>query len=263
MTRFLDRYDERELLGLFEEVGVAETLRGRGFGDFEVAIAEAGLALPHVRYYATKDGRRHCLLDSCVRRIAVDAERLPDSNIALDRPLDLLLVQWVREEDPTRAFSVSRPPLPLQEHPGLGILRRAFRVAVQMARALGSDGVVNRAKFFHDALLFERSRLFLFLGGAEQGRFEALRRDLASLSLRDATLAVAGSCVRDESGDVIHWDPGYLVFPLSERLTAHFHSAGYAAAVAKGQRGAHFRVDLEALGQVCAQLGPSRPASAQ
>jgi hypothetical protein len=253
MSRFLERWDEHDLLALFEAAGVAATLRGKGFGGFDVTIAEAGLALPHLRYHAIKDGRRHCLLDACARRIAVAADRLPDSGVVLERPLDLLLVHWVREEDPTQAFSASRPPLPLQEHPGLGVLRRAFRVAVLMARDLGADGVVNRPKFFHDALLFQRSRLFLFLSGVEQGRFEALRRDLASLSLRDATLAVAGWCVRDEAGAVVRWDPGYLVFPLSDRLTAHFHAAGYAAAVAESQRRARFTVDLDALARVSAE----------
>jgi hypothetical protein len=179
--------------------------------------------------------------------VAVDVARLPDSDLALDRPLDLLLVHWVREEDPTRPFSPSRPPLPLQEHPGLGVLRRAFRVAVRMASELGVDGVGNRPKFFHDAVLFQRAPLFLFLSGVEQGRFEALRRDLAALSLRDASLAVAGWCVRDETGGGVRWDPGYLVFPLSDRLTAHFHAPGYAAAVAAGRRDARFVVDVRAL----------------
>jgi len=237
MSRLFARYDGADLTRLFEEVGLLEALRAKGFDDFEAAVAETGLALPHIRLSAAKAGRRYCLLDACLRRVSADA---PVGRLAL------LLVQWVREEDPTAAFAAPRPPLPLQQHPGLGVLRRAFRVAVRIATELGDDGVANQPKFFHDAAIFEHSRLFLFLDGGEQGRFEALRRDLAALPLADATLAVAAWCVRDAGGAVLRWQPGYQVFPLSARLTAHFHAAEYAAAVAAG-RSARYQVDAPAL----------------
>jgi hypothetical protein len=103
-----------------------------------------------------------------------------------------------------------------------------------MARELGKDGVACVPKFYHDAALFHRSRLFLFLDGIEQGRFEALTRDLTALPLSDASLAVAGGCVRDREGDALDWRPGLQVLPLSAVLAAYFHSSLYAAHVARG-----------------------------
>lgn len=255
MTLLFDRYDPAALDRLFGEVGVYDALREKGFDDFAVEIADAGLALPHVRLQGCKGGSAHLLLDACLRRIALPAERVLSRSRG--QPLDLLLVHWVREEDPTAAFSAERPALPLQEHPGLGILRSAFRIAVHVAQDLGADGVANRPKFYHDAFIFHRSRLFLFLDGGEQGRFEALVRDLAPLPLRRATLAVAGWCVRDRDGrdGILRWDPGLQVFPLSTRLTAHFHAPDYAAAVEGAREGTRYRVDLAALERVRAELG--------
>ena len=259
MSRLFDRYDEAALVRLFEEVGVLETLRARNFAEFEVTIADAGFALPHVRLHACKEGRRHQLLDACLRRVVV-AEAPPDANgIDVDGPLDLLLVHWVREEDPTAAFTPARPALLLQSHPGLGVLRRSFRIVVRIATDLGTDGVASRPKFFHDAVIFQRSGLFLYLDGGEQGRFEALQRDLDALPLRDASVAVAGWCVRDAAGGLLRWAPGYQVFPISPRLTAHFHSPRYAAAVAAARQAHRFRGDAAALAGICRQLAEPPP----
>lgn len=233
MTRLFDRWSGDDLARLFDREGVFARLRGRGFADFAVAVDDAALA--HVRLSAAKHGRRHQLLDACLRRLAVP---LPGG-----APLELLLVHWVREQDPTAAFRPGRPRLPLQDHPGLGVLRSVFRVAVQVAAELAADGVASQPKFFHDALIFYRSRLFLFLDGAEQGRFEALDRDLAGLPLAEASLAVAAWRVRDRAGAVVRWQPGFQVFPLSDRLTAHFNAPAYAAAVAAARDAARFTVD--------------------
>lgn len=253
MTRLFDRYDDAALARLFAETGVFARLRAKGFTDPAVAILGGGLALPRVLLSARKDGCSHLLLEARLGRIRVPAPAGAAEDVA-DAPLDLLLVYWVREEDPTAEFSGTRPRLPLQHHPGLGLLRQTFRVAVRLADDLGADGVASRPKFFHDAVIFHRSRLFLHLDGSEQGRFEALERDLADWSLRDASIAVAGWCVRDHAGHPVHWEPGYQLFPLSPRLTAHFHSPAYAAAVAAARARWRFHVDPAAFAAVRAQL---------
>jgi hypothetical protein len=255
MSRLFDRYDAAALARICEDVGVFAALRSKGFSAFELGIADAGRVVPHIALHASKEGRRHLLLEAYLRRIALSPAGARASGALVDAPLDLVLVHWVREEDPTAAFAPDRPPLLLQHHPGLGVLRRAFRIVVRIATELGADGVANRPKFFHDATIFYRSRLFLFLDGREQGRFEALHRDLEALPLGEATVAVAGWCVRDQRGRTLRWHPGFQIFPISPRLTAHFHSPGYAAAVAAARQASRFRVDNAGLARARAQLG--------
>jgi hypothetical protein len=256
------RYDGAALGHFLEEAGVLESLRAKGFRDFTVAVEDGRQGLSHIAVRAHKGGGRHLLLDACLRRVAVSPDAVRRAGLALDGPFDLLLVYWVRAEDPTADFAPARPRLPLQNHPGLGVLRRAFRVAVRIGTELGVDGVASQPKFFHDAVIFHRSRLFLFLDGGEQGRFEALERDLDDLPLRDASMAVAGWCVRDADGRVVHWQPGYQVFPVSTRLTAHFHAPAYAGAVAAARAAHCFRVDAAALAAVRAQLFDPAPSEA-
>lgn len=253
MSLLFQRYDEADLLRRFDETGLLQVLRAKGFADFRVALAQSDPVVPHILLRGSKAGSEFELVDACLRRLSVRADCFGASGEEGAAALDLLLVHWVREEDPTSSFSNERPALPLQNHPGLGVLRRAFRVALGIAQDLGLDGIANRPKFFHDAAIFHHSRLFLFLDGQEQGRFEALVRDLETLTLRDASLAVAGWCVRDQAGP-LHWQPGLQVFPLTPRLAQHFHSDAYAAAVDAGRAVSHFVIDQAALAEVRAQL---------
>lgn len=225
MNKILDTYDASAIRGLFEEEGVLPALAARGFHDFDVTVE--GNGLPCARISAHKHGRSWLLLEASITEYVVQPEFFHTRGYALDRPIKLALVYWLREEDPTASFKTNRPPLPLQRHPGLGVLRSAFHVVAHAARDRGLDGVACVPKFFHDAAIFFRSRLFLFLAAEEQGRFEALLRDLGSLPLARASAAVARGGVCDAHGATVFWSPGLQVCPLSPELTAYFHSPQY------------------------------------
>lgn len=235
MDKVLDRYDATALRRLFEEAGVLTALDRKGFDRIGLVIESAGRALPHALLFGYKGGTRFLLLDGCVGEATVQPAFFVGCGHPMDQPIELAVVHWVREEDPTATFAADRPQLPLQEHPGLGVLRLVFRVVTRIAADLGKDGIANVPKFFHDAVIFFHSRLFLFLDAAEQGRFEALARDLAALHLGDASLALANGAVRDADGAVVKWTPGYQVFPLTARLTAYFHSQPYADGVGRAR----------------------------
>ncbi len=243
----LGRYDAAAVRGLLAGAGVLEALAKKGFVDVVVAVESAGRPLPHILLSGRKGGISSLLLDACVGEAVIRPDWFVRRGFDVAWPVDLAVVHWVREQDPTASFAADRPRLPLQQHPGLGVLRRAFRVVVEMAGELGKDGVANVPKFFHDAAIFFRSRLFLFLDADEQGRFESLLRDLRSLSLGDASLALAGGCVRERGADVARWYPGYQVFPISESMRAYFNSPAYAAQVAAAAKRHRFRCDTAAV----------------
>jgi hypothetical protein len=262
MTLVLARYDAAAIRARLAAAGVLDALAARGFAPVEVAIETVAGTVPHVRVYGTKSGARHLLLDAILLETVATPPATAFDEREPARPMRLLVVQWLREEDPTAAFSADRPPLPVQRHPGLGILRRAFTAVVAIARELGEDGVASVPKLFHDAAIFYRSRLFLFLDPREQGRFEALTRDLAGLPLGDASLAIIGGCVRDAGERVVRWEPGLLVLPLSPAFVAYFHGKQYTAGVERAAAGCTFRCDLEALARTHAMLAGREDAIA-
>jgi hypothetical protein len=245
--KILRCYDAPTLRALFTQAGTLALLERKGFRELEVVIDWAGRALPHVLLVGTKGGTRYVLLDAILGETTIEPAFFAHGATAISRPVDLAVVHWLREEDPTATFEAGRPALPLQHHPGLGILRSAFRAVVRIARELGKDGVASTPKFFHDAVIFYRSRLFLFLDGEEQGRFEALLRDTRPLGLGDASLALLSGGVRDHAGRIAAWTPSLQVFPLSSELTGYFNDPVYAARVASALDAHRFTIDHAAL----------------
>lgn len=239
----LGRYDEAALLAMFDEEGVLAAIGRRGFAELALEIDASRLPLTHVRLSGAKDSGRFLLLDACLTEARLEAE----ATTMHPGPVELLVVYWLREQDPTSVFDMPELRLPLQDHPGLGVLRRAFRVALRIARELGKHGIAAMPKYFHDAAIFYRSKLFLFLDAAEQGRFEALLRDLAPLSLCDASLAVSGSAVRDREGALLRWQPGYQVMPLAPALVERFHEPSYQTSCREAFERSSFVVDQAAL----------------
>lgn len=243
----LGRYGQSELLAMFAEAGVIAAVERRGFSQVSFELDDSSGSLVHARLLASKSGHRHQLLDACLTELRLEPQQAAPRGFAAGAPVELVVVYWLREQDPTVEFDALHSRLPLQEHPGLGILRRAFRVAVRIANELGKDGIAALPKFFHDAAIFYRSRLFLFLDPREQGRLEALLRDLGALSLADATLAFLGDAVRDSSGALVRWQPSLQVLPLSAALTGAFHSATYQDASREAFETSHFTWDQAAL----------------
>jgi hypothetical protein len=245
--KLLGRYDAKAVSALFKDAEIYRALATKGFGGFEVDIDTPNRGISHTRLSARKRGERHLLLDACITELRLTPACLGWYGDPIGRALDLVSLYWLREEDPTADFTSERPPLPLQDHPGLGILRLAFPVVVRMARELGKDGVACMPKFFHDAVIFFHSRLFLFLDGTQQGRFEALVRDLRPLPLGTASLLLAADGVRDYDGNVVRWDFAPQVLPLSDPLRAWFNSTQYADAVAAALAKFRFRWEDESL----------------
>lgn len=230
----LAQLDATELDRRFRSAGLLDAIAGRGFRDVDIRIRRPEIGLPHITVHAWRNGTRALLLDACLTEATVRDIRIAVRADASTETVDLLVAYWVREQDPTRPFVATRPPLPLQDHPGLGVLPRAFRVLRTLARDLGKDGVAAVPKFFHDAVIFYRTRLFLFLDGTEQGRFERMLADLGSLPLAHATLALLDGHIRAENGTPVRWMPGFQVHPTSDRLTAYLNSGEYAEAVDRG-----------------------------
>jgi hypothetical protein len=229
MGKLFARYDECALRQRLDDAGVLIALTAKGFHDFDVTIDDANAGLVRVQLFAHKGDGRHLLLDGCLTESIVRPEYFRARNYAMEASVRLASVYWLREQDPTASFTPGRPPLPLQRHPGLGVLRATFHVIADIARADNFDGIACVPKFFHDAVIFYRSRLFLFLDGSEQGRFEALLDAAGRRSLNLAAQQLMAGGVRDATGTVVVWNAGAQVCPLSLRLAGYLHSAQYVA----------------------------------
>ena len=71
----------------------------------------------------------------------------------------------------------------------------------------------------------------------------ALRRDLESLSVTDASWAVEqGRVVEEPGGKVLRWRPSEMVAPITRVLKTYMKSDPYEAAVAEAREATHYRL---------------------
>src|SRR6185295_4137133 len=116
--------------------------------------------------------------------------------------------------------------LPGQTYPGLGIGRRILSRLLAWAHDWGKDALVNYPAHYHNAVFY--SRLFEFLSPRREGRMEALRRDLESLSVTEASWAVEqGRVVEEPGGKVLRWRASEMVAPITRVLKAYMKSDPY------------------------------------
>ncbi|MET0553344.1 MAG: hypothetical protein ABW221_09925 [Vicinamibacteria bacterium] len=231
---FLGRLTNDALRGELEAAGIPGFLESRGFPAVQV---ETDLADgEHRLRIAAGDGALLVEL-----RLAEMVTPLPEGLRAAGPPtLHVLAILWAALQNPRASFTADRPRLPGQDHPGLGVGRRLYDLLRGWAGALGKDALLNVPEHYHNALFYAAP--FRFLEPAEQGRFEALRRDLADLRVADASFAIEQGRVRDESGRTFAWDPGAMVAPVSGTLDAVLLAAPYREAVAAARDAARFRV---------------------
>jgi hypothetical protein len=220
--RVLGHYSTQGLELLFERLGVFERLRSLGFPSPAVDVAEAAGLGHTVRVFGERE-RRHLLIEL---RIGRSRSAVPGCEVAF--------VEWLLLQNPRAAFPPDRPPLPGQQHPGLGMLGLMAGTLVLACEQAGLDGVAHVLSHFHLAVV---GRWHLrFLDPAAQARFDAMREALDGLSLADAERALADGRVRDAAtGAVARWVPALAVMPVSERLRAMVQGAEHEAAVAEAR----------------------------
>lgn len=221
--RYLGYYSASGVELAFETYGLYDKIRARGFGRLRLAGDPSDQSRQRLEVYGTKGGVEYRLLELVLRRMYI-----PDPSGRESR-LEVLFIEWLLLQDPTARFRLSRPPLPGQEHPGLGIARELQEILFQACRRLGLAALMDRPSHFHNAAYCEGE--WRFLDPEVEGRFRAIRAIFATSELYEATWAVERGELELGDGTPVPWLPGDHVLPVSPHLSAWLEAARYRAAV--------------------------------
>jgi acetoin utilization deacetylase AcuC-like enzyme len=209
--KLLDYYTTEGLEYGLSQYGVLPFLRRIGYDHFRIQIlrAAAGGDTMHL-YGQQKDGKESLLIDCSVEKRHVGGE-------------PVLYIHWLSLRNPHATFSQTRPQLPGQSAPGLGVAREMVEVLGRVASRLALKGVAYRPAYFHTA--YPARHRFRFVEPARQGRFLALIRDLSYLPLLDASTALAEGRIR-LGGSPYQWEADEMVYwlvprPEDEHLIRH------------------------------------------
>jgi acetoin utilization deacetylase AcuC-like enzyme len=216
--RLLGYYSRHGVEVACERYGIFDRLREKGFRRLRVELDLEDIFAQTVRVLSD-DIPSEPLVELCVRR---DAVSIPG--------MELLRVEWLQLQNPRATFTDTRPALPGQKYPGLGLLRSVVSMLVMACERIALEGLVFTPSHYH---LGVQSRTLLhFLEPREEARFRAIRDALDGLSLVEATRALEAGRVRDaRTGKPVAWKPVPMVLPTGEDLRTQMSGDSYKTAV--------------------------------
>lgn len=198
-ARFLGFYTAQGLEHALFKYGILGLLEGLGYGQFDVSVHERGRG-QNFTVTGVAKGARHVLIDCVASKQSISGR-------------SYLFVDWLNLRNPIASFGPTRPRLPGQDAPGLGLLPEIAELLLRMAERVQLAGVVFRPSGYHLAVL-ARSR-FHFVDSARQGRFEALLRDSGSRSIATVSEALREDRV-SLNGSPYRWEADEMVFSETE-----------------------------------------------
>jgi hypothetical protein len=156
---------------------------------------------------------------------------------------DYLILEWLTLQNPLLSFSGKRPPLPGQQHPGLGLRKKVVDVFVYLARLLRKDGLLAFPAYFHNAILF--SRFFCFLNPAKCAEVLAIEKAFPKIPFKHLAWIVYLNCLRQEDGRVYEWKAEEQVYPVNRELKGYLDSKKYKRLVKESLKARSFTIDWE------------------
>lgn len=138
---------------------------------------------------------------------------------------NFLIFEWLTIQDPLHDFSEKRPPLPGQDHPGLGMGKKLVDLFAYLARLTRKDGLLAFPAYFHNALLF--GRYFNFLSPEKAAEIRAIEKSFPKIAFKHLAWIVYLNCLKHADGRTYEWRAQEQVYPLTKPLAAHFDSRTY------------------------------------
>lgn len=249
--RLLDYYSKHGIEMALEQYGVIEKVKKRGYEDFRIELELSDLEHQRVLVDGLAWKQWHRIIELVVRPAEIEVPEQPDEKI------ESLWVEWLLLQDPIASFSLDRPPLPGQAHPGLGLARDFVELLVRMCKRLELGALVDVPAHYHNGVAANSE--FHFLDPDVEGRTRALMTVLAGISVPEASRLVDEGSVQTADGEPFEWVTAPHVMAFDERLRAYFRSVEYRE---KAVRATHRYLQLGLHVQADALAVPLRPTSA-
>ncbi len=228
-TRFLGVFSRHGIELVLEEAGLMDRLRQQGYSALRV-----GMDLD--------DPMGHTLR---IQAGEIDPQVVVEMKLRVNRKMEpgraFLTVEWLLIQDVRSSFELSRPLLPGQKFPGLGLLRDTAAVLIVACERMDLDGLVFTPTHFHLARMVQP--LASFADPTYQARLSALMHAVRNLRLNEAARAVeSGKVIDGTTGEPAQWIPAPMVIPVAQYLKDYHASREYESEVAAARQDFHFRL---------------------
>jgi len=239
---FLGRFSMNEVQAVLGKKNFYREAKSRGLLPLAFDLDSSEYPVQRLRiFYEEKDPDR-LIVDLKVR----EGRLFPKPYLNLPPEFlehDYLVLEWLTLQNPRLSFSGKRPPLPGQQHPGLGLRKKVVDVFVYLARLLRKDGLLAFPAYFHNAVLF--SRFFYFVNPKKMAEVLAIEKAFPKIPFKHLAWIVYLNCLREEEGRAYEWKAEEQVYPIRKELKDYFDSRQYKSLVKKNLKERSFTIDWE------------------
>lgn len=237
---FLGYYSLTGLEIAMEKYKVTQKLARKGFNNIKLHIDTSDPYKHSMMLNNHEDDKIENLVEFVVKRDFIDV-KMPFKSDLNNRKYEVLIVEWLKMQNPRAKFARQKPQLPGQEFPGLGIGSDALELLVFAARRLGMKGIVNIPDHYHNAFFY--SRIFHFENPEDQARLMAIIRDTKGKTISEVAWAIENEKLLDKkSNKPFKWEIAKQILPLEKKWRKIYTSWSYKSMVFKRQRNYKFKL---------------------
>jgi len=221
---FLGRYSLTEALAVLGKRNFFRDAKRRDLWPLAFDLDSSGYPVQRFQIFLEEKKPENLIVDLKIRegRLAPkDYLHLPPGFYRYN----FLVLEWFTLQNPRQDFSRKRPPLPGQQHPGLGLGKKVVDLFIYLARITRKDGLLAFPAFFHNALLF--SRYFRFLNPEKYAEVLAVEKSFPKIPFKHLAWIVYLNCLKRDSDKTYEWKAEEMAYPLSKDLKDYFDSKDY------------------------------------
>jgi len=241
---FLGRFSENDIRNIIYSIGLVQHLDSLGFSDIHIDIDRDINYISYCKLYWQDKIPENLLIDLRVsEHTFIPHERFFDEGVEIE-PYQMILIEWLSAQNPRADFEPSRPQLPGQVKPGLGVLKYCFQLLHITASEVFKDGFLDIPTHMHGAMMY--SKAFKFFDPVQEAILRAVMRDLRNYSLADISWGVITETIIDlEKDRPAVYDPGEQIHYVSKRMKKYFESYKYVTTFNKYYHRKKYRFDYE------------------
>jgi len=239
---FLGRYSMAESLAVLGKRNFFREAKKRNLWPLAFNLDSSGYPVQRFQIFLREKKTENLIVDLKIR----EGELAPKDYLHLDPAFykySFLILEWLTLQNPLLGFSEKRPPLPGQQHPGLGLRKKVVDIFVYLARLLHKDGLLAFPAYFHNAVLF--SRFFYFINPAKYAEVLAIEKAFPKIPFKHLAWIVYLNCLKYDNGQPYEWKAEEQVYPLRKELKAHFESSAYKRKVKQSLKQLRFVIDWD------------------
>lgn len=240
---FLGVYSTAVIEGMIEKYKVREYFENKGIYNLSWHI---NMNDPYVHRFvllSENDGVKHKLIEVVLQKKNL---KLPvDKNNFVN--LEFLHVEWLMMQNPYKAFSQNRPPLPGQKSPGLGVGLHILQILFHLAKKANTHGLINSPNYLHTAIFF--SRAFHFMDPKVEAFMQIIKYQKLP-HYNHYTLSWAdeyGAIQHKRSTRSVSWRPSTMIAPITPEAKRYFYSRNYRVQVRKTRQKLKIQVNMKKL----------------